>query len=52
MTNPLFNTKSVIKGSYKANVGAGAGSEAELFESRSQSRSGNKKFRLHNTAYC
>ncbi len=27
MKNPLFNMKSVIKGSYKANVGAGAGAE-------------------------
>jgi hypothetical protein len=29
MTNPLFNKKSVIKSSYKAIVGAGAGSGAE-----------------------
>jgi hypothetical protein len=28
MNNPLFNMKSVIKGSYKADVGAGAGSGA------------------------
>jgi hypothetical protein len=28
MINPLFNVKSVIKGRYKANVGAGAGSGA------------------------
>jgi hypothetical protein len=28
MNNPLFNMKSVIKCSYKANVGAGAGSGA------------------------
>ncbi len=28
MKNPLFNMKSVIKGSYKANVVAGAGSRA------------------------
>jgi hypothetical protein len=28
MNNPLFNMKSVIKCSYKANVGAGAGSRA------------------------
>jgi hypothetical protein len=31
MNNPLFNMKSVIKGSYKANVGAGAGAGAETF---------------------
>jgi hypothetical protein len=35
MKNPLFNMKSVIKGSYKANVGAGseagAGDRAEIF---------------------
>jgi hypothetical protein len=31
MENPLFNLKSVIKGSYKANVGARAGSKAETF---------------------
>jgi hypothetical protein len=37
MKNPLFNMKSVIKGSYKANVGAGAcsgageGAEAKTF---------------------
>jgi hypothetical protein len=51
MKNPLFNMKSVIKGIYKANV---LMSEPELelepehFES--QSRSGNKKFQLHNIA--
>ncbi len=28
MKNPLFKMKSVIKGRYKANVGAGAGSVA------------------------
>jgi hypothetical protein len=28
MNNPLFNMKSVIKGSYKADVGAGAGAGA------------------------
>jgi hypothetical protein len=28
MNNPLFNMKSVIKRSFKANVGAGAGSRA------------------------
>ncbi len=28
MKNLLFNMKSVIKGSYKANVGAGAGAGA------------------------
>jgi hypothetical protein len=28
LNNPLFNMKSVIKGSYKANVGAGAGAVA------------------------
>jgi hypothetical protein len=39
--------KSVIKCSYKANVGAGSGAGAETFKSRS--RSGNKKFWLHNT---
>ncbi len=31
MKNPLFNTKSVIKGSYKANVRAGAGAAAKTF---------------------
>jgi hypothetical protein len=31
MNNPLFNMKSVIQGSYKANVGAGAGSGAGTF---------------------
>jgi hypothetical protein len=31
MKNPLFEMKSVIKGRYKANVGAGAGSEAVIF---------------------
>jgi hypothetical protein len=30
MKNPLFNMKSVIKGIYKANVGAGAGSGARV----------------------
>jgi hypothetical protein len=29
MKNPLFNMRSVIKGSFKANVGAGASSGAE-----------------------
>jgi hypothetical protein len=33
MKNPLFNTKSVIKGSYKANVGAGARAETKSFGS-------------------
>jgi hypothetical protein len=28
MKNPLFNMKSVIKGFYKANVGAGSGAGA------------------------
>jgi hypothetical protein len=28
MKNQLFNMKSMIKGSYKANVGAGAGAGA------------------------
>ncbi len=40
--------KSVIKGTYKAIVGAGAGAGAERFKHRSRSR--NKKSRLHNTA--
>jgi hypothetical protein len=31
MKNPLFNMKSVIKGTYKAIVGAGAGAGAETF---------------------
>jgi hypothetical protein len=31
MKNPLFKMKSVIKGRYKANVVAGAGSGAETF---------------------
>jgi hypothetical protein len=31
MKNPLFNMKSVITGSYKAIVGAGAGSGDETF---------------------
>jgi hypothetical protein len=29
MKNPLFKMKSVIKGRYKANVGAGSGAGAE-----------------------
>jgi hypothetical protein len=31
MKNPLFIMKSVIKGSYKANVGAGSGAGAKTF---------------------
>jgi hypothetical protein len=31
MKNQLFNIKSVIKGSYKAYVGAGSGAGAETF---------------------
>jgi hypothetical protein len=31
MKNPLFNMKSVIKGSYKAIAGAGAGAGAKTF---------------------
>ncbi len=31
MKNPLFKMKSVIKGRYKANVGAGAGARVETF---------------------
>jgi hypothetical protein len=51
MKNPLFNIKSVIKGSNKAIVGAPEQErEPKLFER--QSRSGNKKFRLHNTDFC
>jgi hypothetical protein len=33
MKNPLFNMKSVIKGSFEANVGAGAGAETFFFKS-------------------
>ncbi len=36
MKNLLFNLKAVQTGSYKAEVGARAGSGAELFESRSR----------------
>jgi hypothetical protein len=36
MKNPFFIMKSVIKGSYKANVGAGAGSRAETFSKSEQ----------------
>jgi hypothetical protein len=45
MKNPLFNTKSVKKVVTKLM----SEPEPKLFESRS--RSGNKKFRLHNTGY-
>jgi hypothetical protein len=47
MNNPLFNMKSVIKGTLVIKLMPAP--EPNLFESRS--RSGNKKFRLHNTGH-